>query len=58
MELRLLLLVQTLAAVYDIAYFQTGFFQPYRDPGLYEVTVGLENQDRQLALYGYFNGDK
>lgn len=56
MEVRLLLVALGLA--YDIAYFRTGMFQPYRAPGLYEVTAGLETEDRRLAAFGYIDGDK
>jgi hypothetical protein len=57
MEVTLLLLVLGFA-LHDINYFHTGFFQPYRAPGIYQVQSGLEAPDRQLALFGYLDDDK
>lgn len=38
--------------------FNTPFFEPKPDEGLYEVTVGLEQPGLILAAYGHFDNDK
>lgn len=45
-------------AANDIKYFHTGMFEKNRDPGLYEVTIGLEDSTMLLSAFGYFNKDK
>lgn len=57
MEVSVLFFV-VVCSLHDIEYFHTGLFQPYRDPGIYEVDTGLEIPGRQLALFAYINDDK
>ena len=45
-------------AINDIGYFHTGMFERNRDAGLYEVSIGLGDEDLILSAFGYFNKDK
>lgn len=42
----------------DIKHFHTGMFERNRDPGLFEVEIGLEDRSMLLSAFGYFNKDK
>ncbi|CAG9314507.1 unnamed protein product [Blepharisma stoltei] len=52
------LLLALAQAIEDIDYFHTGIFEANRDPGLYEVKIGLEDTDSILSTFGYYNKDK
>lgn len=54
----MLFLFLTLTYARDIAYFNTGMFEKNRDPGMYKVNIGLEENDLIVAAFGYFNKDK
>lgn len=45
--------------VYKVSNFQGHVFKFYNLPsGIYEVDVGLNDQNLLMAAYGDFNGDK
>lgn len=52
------LLLVGVFAIENIEYFHTGIFEANRDPGLYEVNIGLEKTDLILTTFGYYNKDK
>jgi hypothetical protein len=52
------ILISAVWGLHDIGYFHTGMFEKNRDPGLYEVSLGIEGQDLILSAFGYFNNDK
>ena len=42
----------------SIDYFHTGIFQAKRNSGLYEVKIGMDENDSLIAAYGHFDSDK
>ena len=42
----------------SIDYFHTGVFQAKRNSGLYQVKIGIDENDALIAAYGHFDSDK